>query len=43
MNIDFSNSVGMYPVLYIVLQSFVISLTLCSSKAFSISVEISSD
>ena len=43
MNIDFSSSVGIYPVLYIILQSFVIAFTLRSSRAFNISVDISSD
>ena len=31
MNIDFSNSVGIYPVLYIILQSFVICYKFCYS------------
>ena len=43
MNIDLSNSVRIYPVLYIILQRFVIVLPLQSSRTFNISVDISSD
>ena len=39
MKIDFSSSVGIYPVLYIILQSFVIAFTLRSTRAFNISVD----
>ena len=43
MNIDVSSSVGIFPVLYIILQNFAIVLTLRSSRVFNISVDISSD